>query len=154
MSISGCQHLWAGRPGVRHQDQFQHCLTRTHLRGDGILAAGKKSRESSQIGQPVRASRYHAHCTGILQVQTLHRNYTLRQTFFNTFTIEEVKHYVYELLIGLKNLKDLGIYHRDIKPGNFLYNPDTKRGMIIDFGLAEIDPKFQAQLEQRLARLK
>lgn len=65
-----------------------------------------------------------------------------------------MKHYVFELLIGLKNLKDLGIYHRDIKPGNFLYNPDTKRGMIIDFGLAEIDPKFQAQLEQRLARLK
>ena len=30
---------------------------------------------------------------------------------------------MYELLIGLKNLKDLGIYHRDIKPGNFLYNP-------------------------------
>jgi cell division control protein 7 len=65
-----------------------------------------------------------------------------------------VKHYVYELLVGLKNLKDLGIYHRDIKPGNFLYNPDTKRGMIIDFGLAEIDPKFQLQLEQRLARMK
>ena len=30
---------------------------------------------------------------------------------------------MWELLNGLKNLKDLGIYHRDIKPGNFLYDP-------------------------------
>lgn len=48
--------------------------------------------------------------------------------------------------MGLRNLKELGIYHRDIKPGNFLYNPDTKRGIIIDFGLAEIDTKFLTQL--------
>lgn len=26
--------------------------------------------------------------------------------------------------------------------------------MIIDFGLAEIDPKFQAQLEQKYAKMK
>jgi cell division control protein 7 len=52
-----------------------------------------------------------------------------------------------ELLIGLRNLKELGIYHRDIKPGNFLYNPDTKRGMIIDFGLAELDPTYIGKLE-------
>eukprot|EP00919_Chromeraceae_sp_WS-2016_P027952 GHVR01066213.1.p1 GENE.GHVR01066213.1~~GHVR01066213.1.p1 ORF type:complete len:186 (+),score=1.19 GHVR01066213.1:49-606(+) len=64
-------------------------------------------------------------------------------TFFNTFEIEDVKHYIYELLIGLKNLKDIGIYHRDIKPGNFLYDTEMKKGMIIDFGLAEIDSKFQ-----------
>ena len=58
------------------------------------------------------------------------------------------------MLIGLKNLKDLGIYHRDIKPGNFLYNPETKRGMIIDFGLAEIDPKYQNALEETVKKLK
>ena len=50
--------------------------------------------------------------------------------------MDEVRHYLYELLKGLKNLKDLGIYHRDIKPGNFLYNPTNRTGMIIDFGLA------------------
>jgi cell division control protein 7 len=59
-----------------------------------------------------------------------------------------------ELLIGLRNLKELGIYHRDIKPGNFLYNPDTKRGMIIDFGLAEIDIKYQNALETKYSKLK
>ena len=53
--------------------------------------------------------------------------------------MEEVKRYLYEMLKALNNLKKLGIYHRDVKPGNFLYNPETHMGMLIDFGLAEID---------------
>lgn len=59
-----------------------------------------------------------------------------------------------ELLIGLRNLKELGIYHRDIKPGNFLYSPETRRGMIIDFGLAELDPTYIAKLEEKINKLK
>jgi cell division control protein 7 len=47
-----------------------------------------------------------------------------------------------ELLKGINTLKNLGIYHRDIKPHNFLYNRVEKKGIIIDFGLAEIDPDF------------
>jgi cell division control protein 7 len=58
------------------------------------------------------------------------------------------------LLIGLRNLKQLGIYHRDIKPGNFLYNPETQRGMIIDFGLAELDPTYIQKLENTINRMK
>ena len=40
--------------------------------------------------------------------------------------------------------------HRDIKPTNFLYDPPTKSGLLIDFGLSEIEvdgngnPKNQA----------
>lgn len=30
----------------------------------------------------------------------------------------------------------MGIYHRDIKPLNFLYNMHKKKGIVIDFGLA------------------
>lgn len=48
----------------------------------------------------------------------------------------------------------MGIYHRDIKPANFLYNPSTKRGMIVDFGLAEIDPTFLYSLQCKLDNLK
>ena len=29
--------------------------------------------------------------------------------------------------------------HRDIKPTNFLYDPDTRTGLLIDFGLSEIE---------------
>lgn len=52
--------------------------------------------------------------------------------------MEDIKCYLYELLKGIKALKDIGIYHRDVKPGNFLYNPDTREGSLIDFGLSEL----------------
>ena len=47
-----------------------------------------------------------------------------------------------ELMKGLNTLKSMGIFHRDIKPKNFLYNQIKKRGIIADFGLAEIDSGF------------
>lgn len=50
----------------------------------------------------------------------------------------DIKYYLYELLKALKVLKDIGIFHRDVKPGNFLYNPTTREGHLIDFGLSEL----------------
>lgn len=32
--------------------------------------------------------------------------------------------------------------HRDVKPANFLFNPETQQGVLCDFGLAE---RFEAQ---------
>lgn len=68
--------------------------------------------------------------------------------------MEEVKRYLYEMLKALKNLKDLGIYHRDVKPANFLYNPETHVGILIDFGLAEIDPGHEKRLKTKVEKLK
>jgi cell division control protein 7 len=45
-----------------------------------------------------------------------------------------------ELIKCLYKLKKIGIYHRDIKPMNYLYNSNTRTGIVIDFGLAEVDP--------------
>jgi len=56
--------------------------------------------------------------------------------------MNDIKYYLYELLKAIKELKELGIYHRDVKPGNFLYNPDTREGNLIDFGLSELDSNF------------
>jgi cell division control protein 7 len=76
------------------------------------------------------------------------------QTFFNKFTLNEVRYYLYELLMGLKELKELGIYHRDIKPSNFLYDETARKGVIVDFGLAEIDEGFVKKLREKVKELQ
>ncbi|CAD8184868.1 unnamed protein product [Paramecium octaurelia] len=70
-------------------------------------------------------------------------------TFFATFDMMEIRRYLYELLKALNVLKQNGIYHRDVKPGNFLYNPKAGKGILIDYGLSEIDRSFVAKLIEK-----
>lgn len=46
---------------------------------------------------------------------------------------------MHELLKAVKHLSDNGIMHRDIKPSNFLYDPRARTGLLIDFGLSELE---------------
>lgn len=43
------------------------------------------------------------------------------------------------MLKAVEHLSNLGIMHRDIKPSNFLYDKNTKSGLLIDFGLSELE---------------
>lgn len=58
--------------------------------------------------------------------------------YFTTLTIEEIKIYLYQLLNCLDSIHSLDLIHRDIKPDNFLYNPKTKKCLLIDFGLSDV----------------
>lgn len=60
-----------------------------------------------------------------------------------------IRQYLKELLRALSVLKSNGILHRDVKPGNFLYNPQTQKGILIDYGLSEIDKKYVERLSER-----
>jgi len=59
-------------------------------------------------------------------------------TYLKELSLEDVKHYMYILLNAVDHLAEQGVMHRDIKPNNFLYDPATRTGLLIDFGLSEI----------------
>ena len=53
--------------------------------------------------------------------------------------LQGIKYYMRALLTAVKGCADVGIMHRDIKPSNFLYDKNTKSGLLIDFGLSELE---------------
>ncbi|GMF16124.1 unnamed protein product [[Candida] boidinii] len=57
--------------------------------------------------------------------------------FYRDLPLSGIKIYMFELFNALSFVHEKKILHRDIKPTNFLYNPFTRRGMLVDFGLAE-----------------
>ena len=42
-------------------------------------------------------------------------------------------------LIAINGLSQAGIMHRDVKPSNFLYDSASRTGLLIDFGLSELE---------------
>ena len=57
--------------------------------------------------------------------------------YFRKMTIDDCKIYFRSLFTALAAVHERGILHRDIKPTNFLYEPSKRRGVLVDFGLAE-----------------
>lgn len=59
------------------------------------------------------------------------------RTYFRDMTIPDIAIYLRALFTALRSVHEHKILHRDIKPTNFLYDPATQRGVLVDFGLAE-----------------
>lgn len=56
---------------------------------------------------------------------------------YRTFMVSDMRHYFRSLFTALQSVHKHNILHRDIKPTNFLYNPELRDGVLVDFGLAE-----------------
>jgi cell division control protein 7 len=59
------------------------------------------------------------------------------RNYFREMTVPDTQIYFRSLFTALASVHAKGILHRDIKPTNFLYEPGKRRGVLVDFGLAE-----------------
>ncbi|EPE04377.1 cell division control protein [Ophiostoma piceae UAMH 11346] len=57
--------------------------------------------------------------------------------YYRHMTVADMAIYLTSLFEALGAVHRANILHRDIKPTNFLYDPETGRGVLVDFGLAE-----------------
>ena len=58
---------------------------------------------------------------------------------------------MYTLLTAVEHLANWGVMHRDIKPTNFLYDPKSHTGLLIDFGLSELEIDYTTQKPRKHA---
>lgn len=59
------------------------------------------------------------------------------RNYFRRMTVPDMRIYFRSLFSALAYVHRTRIIHRDIKPTNFLYHPSERRGVLVDFGLAE-----------------
>lgn len=66
-----------------------------------------------------------------------HVNNTDFKTLFPTFSSQDVRYYIYEVLKALDYAHSNGVMHRDVKPHNIVVDHEKRKLRLIDWGLAE-----------------
>jgi len=64
-------------------------------------------------------------------------NNTDFKTLYPTFTDQDIRFYIFEILKALDFCHSQGIMHRDVKPHNVMIEHESKKLRLIDWGLAE-----------------
>jgi len=72
-----------------------------------------------------------------------HVNNVNFRKLYPTFNDNDIRYYIYELLMALEYAHDNGIMHRDVKPHNVMIDHERKVLRLIDWGLAEYYHPFQ-----------
>ncbi|KAI9850622.1 MAG: hypothetical protein M1838_005336 [Thelocarpon superellum] len=76
------------------------------------------------------------HLDQVVAVLPYFRHVDFRE-YFRDFTVADMRVYFRSLFTALDAVHTHDILHRDIKPTNFLYDIHRRRGVLVDFGLAE-----------------
>lgn len=66
--------------------------------------------------------------------------YTRNRDFkalYPEFTLNDVRFFLFQVLLALEYAHSHGIMHRDVKPHNIMIDPDKRQLRLIDWGLAE-----------------
>ncbi|KAK8069250.1 hypothetical protein PG994_005866 [Apiospora phragmitis] len=90
-------------------------------------------RDSPSVCPLITAFR---HSDQVLAILPYFRHQDFRK-YYPNMTVPDIKLYFRSPFTALAAVHEKGILHRDIKPTNFLYDPDKQRGVLVDFGLAE-----------------
>ncbi|CCG81841.1 Putative uncharacterized protein [Taphrina deformans PYCC 5710] len=59
------------------------------------------------------------------------------RNYYRVLPLRDVRYYMRSLFLALEDVHAVNVIHRDIKPTNFLYDVQGRKGELVDFGLAE-----------------
>ena len=79
------------------------------------------------------------HKNGNLYIITSYLPHKKFTEYFKELPISKIKIYMKNLLTSINLIHKEGIIHRDIKPDNFIFDLESNKSCLIDFGLAEAD---------------
>jgi cell division control protein 7 len=74
--------------------------------------------------------------------------------YFAYMTVDDIRHYMRNILIAVHSVHKKGLIHRDLKPNNFLYSKEQKRGILVDFGLAQREPENIPLIEPKKMNMR
>ncbi|KAG8985628.1 hypothetical protein FRB90_004571, partial [Tulasnella sp. 427] len=108
-------------------------VTSSPSRIQNEIALMEDCRGSRHVAQLITAFREKDQ---VVAVMPYHKNVDFRH-YFTTIPLSGIQSYLRCLLRALRDIHAREIVHRDVKPANFLFDPDSGSGVLVDFGLAQ-----------------